>query len=404
MASEYQHGHTYDLFLSYSTRDLEWVRQFYDDLVADINRFAERDVYPFLDKVRLQPGYVWNEELLAAASDSAVLVPVLSPRFFQSDYCQKEVRAFIDAFGFSSGAAHRSRIQPVKLLCAAPGDHVLAAVQAASFYKKGDDGVPFEHRPGTPEYKEALRRLAVAIAEVLKTVPSKQQRRPAVYVATDFKPPSEKLRASLEHHFDVLPENPMGLAGLSREELQQSLERDFTRCFASVHPIGDALFAKALIDAQLDFARKQPTIPRLAWTPERPDELTNAGFEWFTSQIEIEERIRHLHDKPIAIKSGGAERLIYFLCPDRGEEDAGRAAARGAREGRRAHLFLAARRAGRPGAADARAGARRAGWLLDLLRRHRSGVVRCGISARAQENPAARFAERGLSRPAAQRA
>jgi len=59
----------------------------------------------------------------------------------------------------------------------------------------------------------------------------------------------------LEHHFDVLPENPMGLAGLSREELQQSLERDFTRCFASVHPIGDAPFAKALIDAQLDFVK-----------------------------------------------------------------------------------------------------------------------------------------------------
>jgi hypothetical protein len=72
--------------MSYSTRDLDWVKVFHDDLVADVNRFAELDVCPFLDKTRLQPGFVWDEHLLAAASDSAILVPVLSPRFFQSDY------------------------------------------------------------------------------------------------------------------------------------------------------------------------------------------------------------------------------------------------------------------------------------------------------------------------------
>jgi hypothetical protein len=77
MASQYPHGHAYDLFVSYSTRDLGWVRVFHDDLVADINRFADLDVLPFLDKTRLQPGYIWNEQLLAAAGDSAILVPVL---------------------------------------------------------------------------------------------------------------------------------------------------------------------------------------------------------------------------------------------------------------------------------------------------------------------------------------
>jgi hypothetical protein len=132
MASQYPHGHTFDLFVSYSTRDLEWVRSFYNDLVADINRFAEPDIFPFLDKARLQPGYIWNEQLLAAARDSAVLVPILSPRFFESDYCQKEVNAFIEASGLASGLPHRSRILQAKLLCSAPGDHVLARLQAAS--------------------------------------------------------------------------------------------------------------------------------------------------------------------------------------------------------------------------------------------------------------------------------
>src|ERR1700758_5030848 len=62
MASKYPHGHAYDLFVSYSTRDLDWVRVFHDDLVTNINRFADLDVFPFLDKARLQPGYIWNEQ------------------------------------------------------------------------------------------------------------------------------------------------------------------------------------------------------------------------------------------------------------------------------------------------------------------------------------------------------
>src|SRR4029453_11518444 len=223
MVSGHPHGYEYDLFVSYSTRDLAWVRQFHDDLVEDINRFAEFDVFPFLYKPRLQPGYVWHEKLLAAATDSAILVPVLSPRFFESDYCQKEVMAFVDAHGLTSGSAHRSRIVPVKLLCAAPGGHVLASTQAAIFCTEKDDGIPYEHEPGTAEYKGALRKLAYAIAQGIKTLPSKQQRRPAASLAPASSPAPENLRASLEHPFEVLPEKPADLPGLSPEELAQSL-------------------------------------------------------------------------------------------------------------------------------------------------------------------------------------
>lgn len=256
MASRYPHGHTYDLFVSYSTRDLEWVRPFHDNLIADVNRFADLDVHVFLDKARLQPGYMWEEKLLASAADSAIFVPVLSPRFFQSDYCQKELHAFLALHGTQSGSTHRSRIMPVKLLCAAPGDHVLAQVQTATFCHQGEDGIPFEYSPGTPDYTEALRRLAYGIVQILKALPPKQQSRAIVYLAPDFKPSSEKLRGSLRHHFDVLPEDPMALPGMSPNELRQSLDRDFERCFVSVHPLSESPFVKPLIDAQLDFARK----------------------------------------------------------------------------------------------------------------------------------------------------
>lgn len=291
---------------------------FQDDLIAEVNRFAAADIHTFFDKTRLQPGYVWDEKLMASVADSAVLVPVLSPRFFESDYCQREVKAFVDVHGLGSASAHRSRIMPVQLLSTAPADHVLAKVQATIFSRKGDDGVPFEFRPGTPEYGDALRKLAYAIAQVLIALPPQRQGRAAVYLATDFKPAFDKLRASLLHHFDVLPADPMSLLGFADDELQQSLEHDFARCFASIHPLGNAPMAKPLIDAQIAFA-KRANKPRLVWTPDRPDHLTNDGFEWFTNAAEIEDRIRRLHEKPpAAAKPSTSEgRLIYFLCPDR---------------------------------------------------------------------------------------
>src|SRR5215471_13669728 len=117
MPSRYPHGYQYDLFVSYSSRDLTWVEAFHKDLVEDVNRFVDFDVCTFFDKVRLQPGFIWDDALQSAASESALLVPVMSHRFFQSDYCQKELKAFVDACGTATASSHRSRILPVKLLC-----------------------------------------------------------------------------------------------------------------------------------------------------------------------------------------------------------------------------------------------------------------------------------------------
>jgi hypothetical protein len=321
MGSQYRHGHQYDLFVSYSTRDVNWVRQFYDDLLADLNRFAVTDVYLFLDKARLQPGHVWEEEILQSVADSAILVPVLSPRFFESDYCQKELNEFLvshelRANALGIGAAHRSQIFPIKLLCAAPSDHMLAKVQAQAFYAERDR-IPYEYLAGSLEYRDALRRTAYTIAQALETLPPKL-RRPAVYLASDFKPHSDQLRASLGHTFDVLPGNPAELLGLGHEELEAALTRDFERCFVSVHVLTDTPVAKALIDLQLAFG-KQSSKPRLVWTPGTAshEDLANAGFECnFSNQAEVEDRIRRIYEKPVQSKPGN-ERLIYFICPNR---------------------------------------------------------------------------------------
>jgi hypothetical protein len=277
MRSAYSHGHEFDVFISYSSRDLAWVKRFHDDLVADANRHARHDIVVFFDKSRLEPGFVWEDRLVSAARGAAIMLPVLSARFFDSEYCQKEINAFIEAHGATPGRSHQSRVMPVNLLCAAPSSHVLNGFQATTFFTQGGDGVPYEHEPDTPLYREAVRKIAFAIAQVLNgLVPA--QTRSTVYVASDFKAPSEKLRASLSHHYAVVPERPSDLMGLTPTELDQSLQLDFDRSFASVHVMSDATFAQPLIERQLDYARLRKN-PRLVWSAERPDHLTSEGFE-----------------------------------------------------------------------------------------------------------------------------
>src|SRR5947209_8209573 len=152
MASQYQHGYAYDVFISYSSRDQQWVKQFAEDLVEDVNRFADNDIAVFVDEARLQPGYLWNEALLSAVGDSALLLPILSPRFFQSEYCQKEINTFREAAALNLPSPQRSRVLPVKLLISAPKDHWLRTVQEMEFCSEGPDGIPLEHQPGTGKY------------------------------------------------------------------------------------------------------------------------------------------------------------------------------------------------------------------------------------------------------------
>ncbi|MGD0903833.1 MAG: toll/interleukin-1 receptor domain-containing protein [Terracidiphilus sp.] len=323
MQSGFLHGYQYDLFLSYSTRDVDWVQPFYDALRKDLNRWTQHDVFTFWDKEGLKPGDTWNEKLLHASANSAILVPILTPRFFASDYCAKELESFLGGSGVSGDAAHRSRLFPVELLCPAPEGHWLTACQARRFCGKSRTGNPIEFAPGSAEFNEALRDLAVAIAEVLPHVPVKASGRAAVYLADNFLDESKVLRKSLNHKYDVLPAMPQKLMEMDAAELQQHVQESLARCFVSVHPLDRRPAADYLVKTQLKLACAGEK-PRLVWTAAQSDELTeltNAGFEWFDSQAGIEERIRVLNSQPPKFKNPRSNPLIYFLCPDRANRD-----------------------------------------------------------------------------------
>jgi hypothetical protein len=100
----YVPGFEYDVFLSYDSRDNHQsaVEEFVGALrkhISDnlVNYFSPQDkIRIYFDRERLasQTAVNWEENLKAAASSSAFLVPLLSPNYLSSTYCSKELNWF----------------------------------------------------------------------------------------------------------------------------------------------------------------------------------------------------------------------------------------------------------------------------------------------------------------------
>lgn len=104
----------YDFFLSYARMDNRaefgsspWVMRFRDKIRAEIQRTIGEDVANFFDEI--------SEENLGAdsfatiASQSAVLIPVITPTYLKRPYCRIEWDAFRQAHG---GTANIVAVQP----------------------------------------------------------------------------------------------------------------------------------------------------------------------------------------------------------------------------------------------------------------------------------------------------
>src|SRR5215510_10407304 len=95
----YVPGFDYDLFISYAAADNDQgvVEQFVATLekqISDnlVNAFSKEKVRVYFDRQRLatQASVNWEDHLKAAASSTAILVPLLSPNYLSSLYCSKE--------------------------------------------------------------------------------------------------------------------------------------------------------------------------------------------------------------------------------------------------------------------------------------------------------------------------
>ena len=74
---------TYDAFISYASKDLAFAEEAHRRLIA-----AGFSIW--FDKIRLKPSYDWHKEIESGCENSRVLLPVLTPRWKNSDWTKFE--------------------------------------------------------------------------------------------------------------------------------------------------------------------------------------------------------------------------------------------------------------------------------------------------------------------------
>ncbi len=295
----FQHGYAHDVFLSYTHTDDQpdagrrWVTQFMNDLRARLEIVSGHTVDIWRDEEKLGAADRFNDTIAQAVAGSAVLVVVLSPSYFNSEYCQKERKKFYDQArrDGKESVGEKSRV-----------------VKAAKF-RVGLERYPpdlrelLEHRfyvemPGSAVCKEfhlsdepAIREryntkvddIAQEIAGLLvalEPTSALEAVKGLIYLAettSDVEPQRDDLRRHLlQLGYDVQPKTELRL--LPAPKIRQFVTETIRKCRLAIHPVGayygfvpEGAGGKSVVQIQLELAQmdsRNGDLPRIIWIPE----------------------------------------------------------------------------------------------------------------------------------------
>lgn len=88
---------TYDIFLSYSRKHphSQWVNEvFYPLFVPYVEDALNSKITVFKDDIEIKCGNEWEKTILKSLLKSRIMVPILSPSYFMSEWCRREFQVF----------------------------------------------------------------------------------------------------------------------------------------------------------------------------------------------------------------------------------------------------------------------------------------------------------------------
>ena len=377
---------TYDIFISYGQLDDQ-------DPAGDVKGWVDLLVERLPRLVSNNLGYqpkIWRDErslsgnaLLTAAIEeglahSLLFVPILSPRYVQSDWCRRELETFCATPPLPGAQAHRSRIfkvikSPLLFNLATKEPSQLRELIGYPFYEmEGDMPVEFGHevQPNKdPKYWSALRRLAWDISNMLAAlkdgvnmpaVPSSTtngngnaESTKSVYLAestSDLAQQRELVREELRQRgYEVLPEQKLPLE--EGKQTEAAIRTALERSVLAVHLIGARYGstpeddARSVVRIQEELAAQRsadnPAFSRLLWMPQglmtTTLEITDERQKTFVVQLQnrisagaellqtsIEDLKTHLLEKLNPPEKSQSERVrrpkfkqVYLICEDR---------------------------------------------------------------------------------------
>jgi TIR domain len=368
-----------DLFISYAHIDNQpltpqqqgWITRFHASLEALLSMRMGGKARIWRDN-KLQGNDVFSDEIVDQFSHTAVLVSVLTPRYLNSEWCNKEVAEFCKCAEESGGMVVANKARIFKVL-KAPVDTqeslpaVMKDILGYEFFTI-EDGTPLELDSAYGEkfaqdYNRKVGKLAWDVSQLLKALETgvgenghdeKGPTKPTVYLAEcsyDRKQAREILEGDLKRHgYAVLPDQE-----LPRDEAEYvaAVERSLKRCQLSIHLIGetyggvpDGPSQKSVVVLQNELAvkrSKSDALKRVIWVPEgthsrqaqqqafidalHEDAEAQIGADLITGDIEGLKTLIHATltklEKPDpqlpAVQAAAADqaRLIYLICNEK---------------------------------------------------------------------------------------
>ena len=368
-----------DLFISYAHIDNQpltseqtgWVSRFHASLEALLSMRLGQSAKIWRDD-KLQGNDVFADEIVDQFAQTAIFVSVLTPRYLNSEWCNKEVAEFCKSAAQSGGMLVENKARVFKVL-KTPVDTqeslpaVLKEVLGYEFYTF-DDETPLELDPAYGEqyaqaYIRKVGKLAWDIAQLLKQLESATgasgpdepvTAKATIYLAEcsyDQKETREILEGALRRHgYLILPDQQ-----LPREEADYvaAVECLLERCRLSIHLVSDTYGAvpdgpsqKSTTVLQNELAvqrNKGGSFSRVIWLPEgtnsehapqqafiealRQDAEAQFGADLITGDLEalkssihtMLKKLERPEPQPPEEQAVGADRakLIYLICDEK---------------------------------------------------------------------------------------
>ncbi|MBT9333227.1 toll/interleukin-1 receptor domain-containing protein [Paracidobacterium acidisoli] len=284
-----------DVFISYAWKDDEpviegekgWVTHFHRDLRSRLAQWLGAEAKIWRDEHEIKGNDPFADKIKSQLPRTAVLISVISPLYFHSEWCRAEFDAFL-------ASANEDTTLPVPVLkrlfkvVKTPVEGriqppEMQAVTGYEFYEL-DGKTAYEYNREFGEkwrykYADELNRVAYDLAEFLRSLSGVRQAEPlgTIYLAettSDLRAAREEVKRDLIHRgYAVLPDRPLAQDGANfRDQVRESL----SKCSLSIHLVGERYGivpegeTQSLTELQADLAAERCEIEgfrRVLWMP-----------------------------------------------------------------------------------------------------------------------------------------
>jgi hypothetical protein len=361
-APRFQHGFANDVFISYTHEDdqeeagIRWVTRFEAQLRTRLAKVSGQSIQTWRDD-RLTGADRFKPEIEEQLLGSAVLIPIVTPSYFHSEWCDAERRMFIER----ARAERRMDVGNKARIVKAAKTRVpftqypqeLRELLEFRFYVEEPNGTAREfHFSPDAEVRQRFNTvvddLAQSIERILRGLEggAPPDSKGFVYLgetSSDIDVERDQLRRSLVHRgYAVLPEAPLRMH--SGPEAERLVAQNLAQCRLAVYPVGayygpilEGSADRSITDIQLETAlREGPprTLARMVWVPpgigtieERQQrllvrvrtELPSQGFEILESPLtEIETHIADRLEPQVPDSQASDDEKgrneIYLMC------------------------------------------------------------------------------------------